>query len=56
MIFAFSFAGEDRKYVHEVAKKLKLSKLSALYDGSKENKLCDKDLAIYLYASDKPIF
>ena len=43
-----SFAGEDRRYVHEVAKQLRLFNLSVFYDGFEENKLWGKDLATHL--------
>lgn len=46
---ALSFAGEDREYVREIAKKLKAKKLKVFYDEFEETKLWGKDLYQYLH-------
>lgn len=45
---AFSFAGEDRKYVEEVALYLKKNNISVFYDYFEEEKLWGKNLISYL--------
>jgi hypothetical protein len=47
---ALSFAGEDRKYVDEVAKRLQKDGVKVFYDKFEETKLWGKDL--YSYFSD----
>lgn len=44
-----SFAGEDRVYVREIAKKLKQKKLRVFYDEFEEKNLWGKDLYQYLH-------
>jgi len=46
---AVSFAGEDREYVREIAKKLKAKKLNVFYDEFEDTKLWGKDLYQYLH-------
>ncbi len=46
---ALSFAGEDREYVREIAKKLKAKKLKVFFDEFEEAKLWGKDLYQYLH-------
>lgn len=46
---ALSFAGEDRTYVREIAKKLRAKKLKVFYDEFEEAKLFGKDLYQYLH-------
>lgn len=45
---ALSFAGEDRKYVEEVAKVLKASGVRVFYDKFEETNLWGKDLSLHL--------
>ena len=45
---ALSFAGENREYVREIAKKLKAKKLKVFYDEFEETNLWGKDLYQYL--------
>ncbi len=47
---AFSFAGEDREYVDEVAKRLLAQRVKVFYDRFEETNLWGKDL--YTYFSD----
>ena len=44
-----SFAGEDRGYVQDIAKKLKAKGIKVFYDEFEEAKLWGKDLYQYLY-------
>ena len=44
-----SFAGEDRVYVQDIAKKLKAKGIKVFYDEFEEAKLWGKDLYQYLY-------
>ena len=46
---ALSFAGEDRIYVKEIAKKLKAKGLKVFYDEFEEANLWGKDLYQYLH-------
>ena len=46
---ALSFAGENREYVREIAKKLKAKKLKVFYDEFEEANLWGKDLYQYLH-------
>lgn len=46
---ALSFAGENREYVREIAKKLKAKKLKVFYDEFEETNLWGKDLYQYLH-------
>lgn len=46
---ALSFAGENREYVREIAKRLKAKKLKVFYDEFEETKLWGKDLYQYLH-------
>lgn len=46
---ALSFAGEEREYVREIAKKLKAKKLKVFYDEFEETNLWGKDLYQYLH-------
>ena len=45
---ALSFAGEDRKYVEEVAACLKANNIKVFYDEFEESNLWGKDLYVYL--------
>ena len=45
---ALSFAGEDRKYVEEVASFLKKNKIAVFYDYFEEENLWGKNLISYL--------
>ncbi len=45
---ALSFAGEDRKYVEEVANELRSKGVKVFYDKFEETKLWGKDLYVYL--------
>lgn len=46
---ALSFAGEDREYVKDIAKRLKAKKLKVFYDEFEESNLLGKDLYQYLH-------
>lgn len=46
---ALSFAGEDREYVREIAKKLKAKKLNVFFDEFEKANLWGKDLYQYLH-------
>ena len=46
---ALSFAGEDREYVKDIAKKLRAKKLKVFYDEFEESNLLGKDLYQYLH-------
>ncbi len=46
---ALSFAGEDRTYVREIAKRLRAKKLKVFYDEFEEANLLGKDLYQYLH-------
>jgi len=45
---ALSFAGEDRKYVDEVAQCLTINNINVFYDEFEESNLWGKDLYVYL--------
>ena len=45
---ALSFAGEDRKYVEQVANELRDNGVNVFYDKFEETKLWGKDLYTYL--------